>query len=304
MRKLLLLSTLLVFFGNLNSQTAIATEANADTLRYEAPVWKIHPFSDSMRTDSTRKMLQNLYSPTFNKTPLPRNEVPLSPFLNLVYRKNTISKTWFFFISLCILILVIANRNFFRNLFYERYHALINRSRFNDLLANLKSNAGPSSIISVLTAQAVFAQLIVVWFIASGYTQLANNPLFFLVLLVMLLLWRLGLFLIQSLHCYILDLSPMHRIITLFKTNFELFAGILLIPLALVLYFNIEPLEHPWVAPLLMYLLLFLLLMRIFISVIMQIRYGYFNFFGVLYFCALEILPHLLLYSFIRQTLT
>ena len=304
MRKYLLLFTLLVCAVNLFSQAEIATESKEDSISYRTFVWKVHPFSDSMRTDSTRKILRQLYSPTFNNTPLPRNEEPLSPFHNLVYKKNAISKTWFFLISLCIVLLVIANRNFFRNLFYERYHGLISRSRFNDLLANMKTNAGLSSIISVLTAQAVFAQLIVIWFIASGYTQLANNPLFFLALLSVLLLWRLALFLTQSLHCYILDLTPMHRIITLFKTNFELFAGILLIPLALALYFNVEPLEHPWVAPMLLYLLLFLLLMRISISVFMQIRYGYFNFFGVLYFCALEILPHLLLYSFIRQTLT
>ncbi|MBU6325204.1 MAG: DUF4271 domain-containing protein [Bacteroidetes bacterium] len=304
MQKLLLLFTFFICFGNLSGQTAIEGDAYGDSIRYRTFVWKVHPFSDSMRTDSTRSMLRSLYTPLFNKTPLPRNEDPLSPFLNLVYKKNTISKTWFFMISLCIILLVVVNRSLFQALFYARYHALYSRSRFNDLLANMKTNAGPSSIMSVLTAQAVIAQLIVIWFIASGYTQLANNPLFFLVLLILLLLWRFGLFLTQSLHCYILDLSPMHRIITLFKTNFELFAGILLIPLALVLYFNVEPLEHPWVGPMLLYLLLFLLLMRISISVVMQIRYGYFNFFGVLYFYALEILPHLLLYSFIRQTLT
>ena len=289
---------------NLSGQEMTLPTVPSDSFIQRSFIWKTHPFSDSMRTDSTRKMLRALYAPAFNKTPLPRNEDPLSPFLNLVYKKNTLTKTWFFFISLLIILLIIANRSFFQTLFYARYHALYSRSRFNDLLLNMKNNIGPSSIMSVLTAQAVFAQLIVVWFIASGYAQLANNPLFYLALLVLLLFWRLALFLTQSLHCFILDLTPMHRIITLFKTNLELFAGIMLLPLALVLYFNIEPLEHQWVAPLLLYLLIIMLLMRIAISVFMQIRHGYFNFFGMLYFCALEILPHLLLYSFIRQSLT
>jgi hypothetical protein len=249
-------------------------------------------------------MLRAHFTPQFNKTPLPRQEDPLSPFLNLVYKRQSISRNWFFYSTVLVLLMLIANRSFFPSLFYARFRALFSRSQFNDLLEDMKTNIGPSSILSVLIGQAAYAQLIVVWCVYSGYIQLANNPLFFIVLLALLLLWRLVLFLNQSLHCYLLDLTAMHRIITLFKTNFELFTALWLLPLSLILYFNVEPLMHPEAGNLILYLLLLLLVIRVIISMFMQIRYGFFNFFGILYFCALEILPHLLLFTFIRQTLT
>lgn len=288
----------------LPAQEAPTVVASADSFPSYNRVWRVHPFADSMRTDSTRKILRAHFTPQFNKTPLPRQDDPLSPFRNLVYKRQSISRNWFFYSTLLILLMLIANRSFFPSLFYARFRALFSRSQFNDLLEDMKTNIGPSSILSVLIGQAAYAQLIVVWCMYSGYIQLANNPVFFIVLLALLLLWRLILFLNQSLHCYLLDLTAMHRIITLFKTNFELFTALGLLPLSLILYFNVEPLTHPEAGNLILYLLLLLLVLRVIISVFMQIRYGFFNFFGILYFCALEILPHLLLFTFIRQTLT
>lgn len=287
-----------------NSLSLWGQELSTDSSSQVSYFWKVHPFSDSMRTDSTRKMLREQFSPKFNKQPLPLTRESLSPFVNMVYKKNVRNRNWFFYTSILIILLIIANRSFYSAMFYARYQSLFSRSRFNDLLENMKTNVGPSSILSIITAQAVYTQIIIICLITFGYSRLANNPLFFLVLMSALLLWRAILFLTQSLHCMILELTPMHRIITLFKTNFELFTGIVLLPLCLAAYYNLDTQIHDWAAPVLLYLLLSLLLMRILISVFMQIRYGYLNFFGLLYFCALEILPYLLLFTLIRQTLT
>ncbi len=304
MRHFILILGFLLGHTALSGQDAPAVVAQSDSTPRYVRVWKVHPFADSMRTDSTRSMLRAHFTPKFNKTQLPRQEDPLSPFMNLVYKRQSTPKNWFFYSSIVLLLMLVANRSFFPALFYARYRALFSRSQFNDLLENMKTTIGASSILSVLIGQAAYAQLIVVWCVYSGYIQVANNPLFFIVLLALLLLWRLVLFLNQSLHCYLLDLTPMHRIITLFKTNFELFTALFLLPFSLILYFNIEQLNHTAAGNVMLYLLLLLVLIRVLISVFMQIRYGYFNFFGILYFCAFEILPHLLLFTFISQTLT
>lgn len=261
------------------------------------------PFADSNRTDSLRQILDNLYRPAFNRTPMPPALEPWSPFKNIVYKKQVNARNWFFYISLLILALVLINKNSFPAVYAVRLRSVFSRSAFHDLMENLKTQTELSSILAILTAHAVMAQLIVIALMAFGYSLLANNFLFFLSVFIFLLAWWFLLFLVQYLHTRILGMGAMHRTAMMAKTNLELLLSLGLLPISLFVYLNLDRLNHTVVGPAMLLLLSALLVARFSITLFQQFKFGHLNFFGLLYFCGLEILPHLLVLTFITQAL-
>ena len=276
--------------------------ATDSTIRYR--IWQGGiPFADSNRTDSLRQVLDLLYRPAFNRTPMPQATEPWSPFKNIVYKKQVNARNWFFYISLFILALVLINKNSFPAVYSVRLRSVFSRSAFHDLMENLKTQTKLSSVLAILTAHAVMAQLIVIALMAFGYSLLANNFLFFLSVFIFLLAWWMLVFLVQYLHTRILGMGAMHRTAMMAKTNLELLLSLGLLPISLFVYLNLDRLDATVVGPAMLSLLSALLLARFSIALIQQFKFGHLNFFGLLYFCGLEILPHLLVLTFITQAL-
>ncbi|MFN7301648.1 MAG: DUF4271 domain-containing protein [Bacteroidota bacterium] len=290
-------------------QTAGAqTDSNAvrpafdSTMRYRSWQGNI-PFADSNRTDSLRQALDMLYRPAFNRTPMPPATEAWSPFKNLVYKKQVNARNWFFYISLLILALVLINKNSFPAVYSVRLRSVFSRSAFHDLMENLKTQTELSSVLAILTAHAVMAQLIVIALMAFGYSLLANNFLFFLSVFIFLLAWWILLFLVQYLHTRILGMGGMHRTAMMAKTNLELLLSLGLLPISLFVYLNLDRLDTNVVGAAMLVLLSALLVARFSIALFQQFKFGHLNFFGLLYFCGLELLPHLLVLTFITQAL-
>ena len=261
------------------------------------------PFADSNRTDSLRQLLDDLYKPSFNRMPFPHTPEPWSPFSNIVYRKQVNARNWFFYTSVFILILILINKNSFPAVYAIRLRSVFSRSAFHDLMENLGTQSGLSSLLAILVAQAVIAQLVVVTLMAFGLSELSNNFAFYLIIYTSLLGWWTLLFLVQWLHTRILGMDKMHQTAMMAKTNFELLLCLVLLPLGLFVYLNLDSLNIELVGPALLVLLYAILILRFSISLFQQIRFGHMNFFGLLYFCGLELLPHLLVLTFITQAL-
>jgi hypothetical protein len=308
MQRILSVLFVLICFGG-NGSLALAQADSSklvntadSTVRYQS--WQRDiPFADSNRTDSLRLILENLYRPAFDQNPMPQAIEPWSPFKNIVYKKQVNAKNWFFYMSLLILALVLINKNSFPAVYSVRLRSIFSRSAFHDLMENLKTQTEVSSILAIVTAHAVIAQLIVITLMAYGYSLLANSFLFFLSVFLILLAWWFFLFFVQFLHTRILGMATMHRAAMMAKTNLELFLSLGLLPISLFVYLNLDRLELTVVGPAMLMLLCILLLARFSITLFQQFKFGHLNFFGLLYFCGLEILPHLLVLTFITQAL-
>lgn len=301
---LLLLLCLFFTWPGAWSQTdsSLLRQAGDSSVRYRSWQGDI-PFADTNRTDSLRRILDNRYRPAFNRTPMPPAQEPWSPFRNIVYKKQVNARNWFFYITLLILALVLINKNSFPAVYSVRLRSVFSRSAFHDLMENLKTQTELSSILAILTAHAVIAQIIVIALMAFGYSLLANNLLFFLSVFIFLLAWWFLLFLVQYLHTRILGMGAMHRTAMMAKTNLELLLSLVLLPISLFVYLNLDRLDGMVVGPAMLLLLSVLLVARFSITLIQQFKFGHLNFFGLLYFCGLEILPHLLVLTFITQAL-
>lgn len=294
------------------SVSAIDARAQGDSLNQVAPAdsgyrfrsWQGPiPFADSNRTDSLRRILDDRYRPAYNQTPMPSAPEPWSPFKNIVYKKQVNARNWYFYTSLLILALLLINKNSFPAVFAVRLRAVFSRSAFHDLMENLKTQTELSSLLAILAAHAVLAQLVVITLMAFGFSLLANNFLFFLSVFVFLLAWWFLLYVTQFLHTRILGMTAMHRTAMMAKTNLELLLSLGLLPISLFVYLNLDRLDASVLGPVMLLLLSALLVLRLSITLFQQFKFGHLNFFGLLYFCGLEILPHLLVLTFITQAL-
>jgi hypothetical protein len=261
------------------------------------------PFADSLRTDSLRSIIRAKHQPSFNRISAPPIDDPWSPFLNIVYKKQQVAKNWFFYAFLLILLLFIINKNYYSTVFNMRLKAVFSRSAYKDLLENLHAQTYASFILTVVTTQAVLALFVVATLTAYGYTLLANNFLFFLIIFIFLLTWWWVLYLVQMAHCALLDMGEMHRNAMVTRTNHELLLSLILLPMALILYLNLYVFDGKALGETMFIMLLGIFCLRFLTSLWSQIQHKHLNLFGLLYFCGLEILPHLLVFTFLRQAL-
>jgi len=303
----LLLVGLVFQFQGLSAQNDTASSnRNGDSVLLVRPFmfyYQSAAFADSLSVDSLRSIIVAKYQPTFNRTAAPPLNDPWSPFKNIVYKKQQLSKNWFFYAFLLILLLILINKYFFNTVFNMRIKAVFSRSAFKDLLENMHGQAMGSYILTVVITQAVLALFAVATLTAYGYGLLANNFLFFLVIFIFLLAWWWLLYLIQRLHCALLDMGEMHKSAMVARINNESLLSLILLPTILILYLNLYFFDTKALGETMLILLMGVFCLRFFTSLFSQIQYKHLNLFGLLYFCGLEILPHLLVFTFIRQAL-
>ena len=266
------------------------TAADTAAFRREA----IHPFIDSMRADSTRMYLHGRFTVNNIQQRIPRINDPFDPYAHQAFYRRGQGRFWFFAISLIILGLYIYYRSAFPKQFSQRVRGVWNRHYFEELIADYRLSFTGGSIVCLSFSTLVMTQLGVVLVIYSQYVQL-NSLVFFLVMLVGGLAWRGWVYMAQRLQAYVLNTGEDLRIMMQRQISMDMWVAFLVFPIVNVIYFNASRMLGFPVQSLLSAVLIGWLAIRIISEFTAMIGERGVTFNRILYFCALEILPHAIL---------
>lgn len=254
----------------------------------------VHPFADSFRTDSTRKVLLSRFSINLPQQRIPRIKDPFDPFAHQAYYRRGQGKFWFFTVSLVILGLLLYYRAAFPKQFVQRMKGVWNKHYFEELISDYSLSFTGGSIICMSFSTLVMAQMGLLLVLYNRYIHL-NSLVFYLVMVLGILIWRGLVYFSQRLQAYVLNTGETLRMMIQRQISVDMWVAFVVFPLVNVLYFNASRLAGWPVQPVLSILLVTWLAIRIFSEFAVVVREGPVSFTRILYFCALEFLPHALL---------
>lgn len=252
------------------------------------------PLIDSFKTDSLRAILAGrfqIHPPTVKQG---RTVDPFDPFLRENYIRKGLGKFWFFLVTLVVFGLLMYFRNAFPNQLVLRVRSLFSPYHFRELISDFGLSFTSASVVAGLISSMIMAQSIVVVVVYSGYVML-NSVIFYILVLLGLVLWRVLLFFLQSLQAYILNISPLARSHTQWQINLDLGFALIMFPLITLAYYNSSRLAGLDVGLIVAIAIAVWIGMRILLEFLGLLRDGGFSLSGMLYFCAFEILPHAVL---------
>lgn len=258
---------------------------------------KRHPFIDTLTTDSLYRQVLNRCSPKMNATPLPKVTEKFSPFEHKAYKRYSIGKFWFFVVSLLILVVFVYYRNIFTKQLINRVKGLYSRYYFNELLSDTGTSLATGSLWAVILFILIFAQYMVVGLSYMKYHKLANNINFYVVLIVVVALWKLVLLVVQRLQSFVIDGQDMLKAQWQRQISIDLIYFLLIFPLLNLVYYNSSKMQGIAVGQLCFAGFILWLVLRTLAAFVGMIRDGAVSFKFILYFCAFEILPHGILFS-------
>jgi hypothetical protein len=299
---LLLLSVLELASQNRNSdrrqREILKTEETSDTPR-KIKYYR-HPFIDSLKTDSTRKILYRKFSINLPSKIIPKKQDPFDPFNHPAYYRRGQAKIWFFFVSLIILALYIYYRTALPKQFYLRIRGVFNRHYFDELVAESSLSSTGGSLLNAIISTLVLGQLILLIVLYSRYVQL-NNLVFYLLLVVAIVLYKGAIYTLQRLEAYVLNTGNflqrmMHRQISMdFVLSFAVF------PAVNIIYFNAGHFEFEVMRGMLAGLFFAWLGIRLIAEAITLIGEKPLTFTHILYFCTFELLPNAILVNLLLR---
>lgn len=258
-------------------------------------------FLDTLNTDSLRALL---VAPLKIHIPTEKVNAIIDPYdalNNELYAQKSTSKIWFFiaiFLTIMGFSLYIQN---FPSQFILRLQSLLNPQKYKELLAEKRSRIMNGSIYLLLLNGLVQSLVFSLLLLRLRYFEL-NNASFFILLLFSLIIIKSCILGIQYIQAKVLDLQDAQQNMIQRHINVELVFSLIFLPVSLFYYYNPQFLfgiSEVWY-------ILFCLIPLIFRS-LAQI-YGIFqdSAFKVqvlLYFCALEILPMVIIATVIIQRL-
>lgn len=306
------LRSILVFFilaFTFKSALAQSADTLSSTVELSDSMNKIDtkrrtPFIDSLLTDSLKNGILSKFSVHFPADKVPKVIDPLSPFNQKNFYISYHYKTWYMWLSLLIVVLFLLNRDVTPFGISMRFKALYNANAFEELLTNLKSNIGFSSLLSQVTVILVWTQFVVVIFILRGNHGAVNTLSFFSIVFALLSGFRLLIFLSSNIFSYSLNQLPFNRSVGFRQLNSDLLFSIPLFVFITFLYFS--PFGLDWSTSIdiwLIYIFIFYYAFRFILSLTNNVQRGIPLFFIIAYFCAFEILPILLVIRIILNLL-
>lgn len=299
MRRFIVFISLLIFLQQGFAQAArpqraerVARRTAQDTVAFRRAA--IHPFIDSMRTDSTRRYLHGRFTVNNTQQRIPRINDPFDPYAHQAFYRRGQGRFWFFVITLIILGLYIYYRSAFPKQFTQRVRGVWNRHYFDELIADYSLSFTGGSIVCMSFSTLVMTQLGIVLVIYSRFVQL-NSLVFFLVMLIGVLAWRGLVYMAQRLQAYVLDTGEDLRIMMQRQISVDMWVAFLVFPVVNLIYFNSSRMVGLPVQAILSAILIGWLSIRIISEFTAMVGDRGVTFNRILYFCALEILPHAIL---------
>lgn len=283
-------SLVLICCGSLHADEEIGG-ARRDSVRYRKAKMDL---ADSFKVDSLRKELRAPFLIRLPKKVEPKEKDPFSPFNHEDYYRQTMGKMWFLLVSLVLVVMLIYYRELFGTQFLQRLRSLASRHDFEELLESMKSAISGGSIVAGLFSTGVMAQLVVLGVSYMGYIRL-NHVFFYLFVWILLLVLRVGLYALQNLQTAVFDLTNVTRTHIQRQLNVDLAFAVVMFPLVNMAYFNAYRLIGIDMGMTCLVSLVVWVGVRITYEFFGLLRDGEYNMQSILYFCAFEILPHLIL---------
>jgi hypothetical protein len=252
------------------------------------------PFIDSLLSDT---LSQALAAPFKIKTPtamLGKVKDPFDPFNKEIFLRHGLGKFWFFVVSMLVVGLILYFRSAFPNQLILRIRSLFNGYYFRELISEFGISFTSGSVVAGVISTLVLAQAVVVIVVFSGYVNL-NSIVFYLLVVVVVVLWKVFLLFVQRLQAFVLDLSEVSRNQTQRQINIDFGVSMLIFPFVTLAYFNASRLAGVDVALIMVVMITVWFTLRVILEFLGLFRESGFSLSGILYFCGFEILPHTVL---------
>jgi hypothetical protein len=251
-------------------------------------------FIDSLKNDSLKKILVSRFSIKVNKTVVPKVSDPLDPFAHQAFYRVGQAKFWFFLISLLSLGLFLYYRAAFPKQFFQRYRGVFNNYYFNELIADRSLSFTSGSIVCILVSTLVMAQTGLLIVVYSQFLQL-NSLIFFVVMLVAVSVWKLGLYFSQRLQSFVFSSVDVSRALLQKQISVDFWVSMVIFPLINIIYYNPNRLKDYNMSQYLLLMVLAWFILKMLVQLFYLFRENNYSFTNILYFCALEVLPHAIL---------
>lgn len=251
-------------------------------------------FIDSLRKDSLCAVLKSRFAIKYKDTIIPRIRDPFDPFVHQAFYRVGQAKFWFFIISLVVLGLFIYYRAAFPKQFYQRYRGVFNNYYFNELIMDRSLSFTSGSLVCVLLSTFVMAQTVILIAVYSQFLQL-NSVVFFIFMLIGVLAWKVMLYFSQRLQSLVFSAGEVSRSLLQKQVTVDFWASIIAFPLINIVYYNPNRLRDIPVSQCLLIMVVVWFLLKMLVQLVYLFREKNYSFTNILYFCALEVLPHAIL---------
>jgi hypothetical protein len=255
---------------------------------------KHHRFLDSLKNDSLFAILKAKFTIKVKNAVVPRVKDPFDPFSHQAFYRVGQAKFWFFLISIVILGLFLYYRAAFPKQFYQRYRGVFNNYYFNELIADRSLSFTSGSLVCILFSTFVMAQIGLLIAVFSKFLQL-NSVVFFVVVLISVSLWKVTLYFSQRLQSFVFSSGDVSRSLLQKQITIDFWVSVVLFPILNIVYYNPYRLKHFDMSQNLLLLVVLWFVLKMLVQLLYLIREKHYSFTNILYFCALEVLPHAIL---------
>jgi hypothetical protein len=277
-----------------NRQRGRATQASAERKKEKKNDKERHPFVDSFKKDTLATVLKSRFAIKLPSNVMPAVKDPYDPFAHQAFFRIGQGKTWFFLLSILILGMFIYYRTAFPKQFYQRYRGVFNAYYLEELITDRSLSFTSGSLVCVLFSTFVMAQEGLVVTIYSKYLQL-NSLAYFFVVLMGVSLWKLLLYFTQRLQSYVFATTSVSRSLLQRQITIDFWASVVLFPIVNLVYFNASRLKNYPIAEYLLFVVIAWFVLRLIFQLFYLFRENNYSLSNILYFCALEVLPHAIL---------
>jgi hypothetical protein len=128
----------------------------------------------------------------------------------------------------------------------------------------------------------------------SQFLQL-NSLVFFIVMLVAVSVWKLGLYFSQRLQSFVFSAVDVSRALLQKQISVDFWVSIVIFPVINIIYYNPNRLKDFNMSQCLLLMVLAWFILKMLVQLFYLFRENNYSFTNILYFCALEVLPHAIL---------
>jgi hypothetical protein len=239
-------------------------------------------------------VLKSKFTIKVKNTIVPKVKDPFDPFSHQAFYRVGQAKFWFFLISILILALFLYYRAAFPKQFYQRYRGVFNNYYFNELIADRSLSFTSGSLVCILFSTFVMAQIGLLIAVFSKFLQL-NSVVFFVVVLISVSLWKVALYFSQRLQSFVFSSGYVSRSLLQKQITVDFWVSVVLFPIVNIVYYNPYRLKYFDMSKYLILLVVVWFILKMIVQLLYLIREKHYSFTNILYFCALEVLPHAIL---------
>lgn len=267
--------------------------------------WKDYPamyFIDSLRNPLQKtRFTAPFYLQIPDKTVRISND-PFNPFVHDTYLRKARGKFWFFGISIFIAIYIIYFRAAFGKQLELRLNSFLKSYHFEDLLREQAISSAAGSIHAYAIGILVFSQGVMLSLITSEYNRL-NNFYIYLLLLVGVGGFFSILYFLQWIFTGSMELDGILNRQVQRQINVNLVFSFLSLPVFLYVYYNATEMQNQSISVGLWSVLIVWISVRLLFQVWGILRDNAISLTTILYLCALEIIPYLLVFKFLSSSI-